>query len=234
MTDDGSFVYDLFPGSPILRTLTIDQQIKWFEESVQTRIFRPAKLMLDTGDENDDFAVLAILIAVPEMLAQLQGHEATSSTNRYRKGIEYIFPNRAHNVFTDDELIKELLYGTLRCGLAHFAFASEKIFVSRDYDNLSSLGIDYVKVGTIPDWTYCPPSPLVAINVPEWYEQTEKRVGEYISDLRDPRNGALRRKFSERITRGDAPLQGAPAGCVCGPKYFCVHCVDVKFPASHT
>ena len=105
MTENDMIPYDLLPGSPILRTLTLEQQIKWFEESLQRRIFRPAKLMLDTGDENIDFAVLAILIAVPEMLAQLQGHEGVSSTKRYRKGIEYIFPHRGHNVFSDERLI---------------------------------------------------------------------------------------------------------------------------------
>ena len=233
MTENGSFPYDLLPGSPILRTLTLEQQIEWFEESLQRRIFRPAKLMLDTGDENVDSAVLAILIAVPEMLAQLQDPNEKSSTKRYRKGIEYIFPQRAHNVFDDEKLIRELIYGTLRCGLAHFALASESIFLSREDENLSSIVISYVDIGIKPGWTYSPPSPLLTINVPEWYAQTEKRVGDYISDLRNPTNDDLRSKFSERITRGDAPRKDAPTGCVCAPKCICMHCASKKFPATH-
>ena len=243
---DGSLIpNNLLPGSPILKTFTMNQQIYWFEDSLRRWIFKPAKLLLDTGISDVDFAVLGILNAVPELLAKCQGYEKTYinetfvgknpgiSEYLYRKGIEYIFPDRDDNVFEDEELIVDLIYGTLRCGLAHFAFASERIFLSRADKNLSSIGIDYVDVGTMPGWTYFPPSLLILINVPEWYKQTEMRIGNYISDLRDPTNDDLRSKFSERITRGDTPRKGEPTGCMCHGNQFCVTCALEKFPNSH-
>ena len=86
--------------------------------------------------------MLAILNAVPEMLAKCQGYEQKHteepfagktprlSAYLYRKGIEYIFPQRHGNVFSDEELIDEMIYGNLRSGLAHFAFVSERILLS--------------------------------------------------------------------------------------------------------
>ena len=58
------------------------------------------------------------------------------STYLYRRGIEYIFPDRKNNVFEDEELIVDVIYGKLRCGLAHFAFAVERIPLSRNDENL--------------------------------------------------------------------------------------------------
>ena len=223
-------------------------------------IFEPAKLLLDTGNESVDFAVLGILNAVPEMLAKCQGHEQSfqkavdqwnankqSSTEKsssdkkkkpmlstylYRRGIEYIFPDRKNNVFEDEELIVDLIYGKLRCGLAHFAFAGERILLSRNDENLCSVLIDDVHSGHMPGWSYRPPL-LLSVNMPEWYNQTEKCVGEYINRLRDTKTDGDRRIFSDRITRGEGRRKGSSPGCMCGKKQFCVVCASVKFPASH-
>ncbi len=237
--------YNVMPGSPLLRTYTLDKQIEWFEESLQRWIFQPAKLLLDIGDANNDYAVLAILNAVPEMLAKCQGYEQTyqnevftgkrpgQSAYLYRKGIEYLFPQRGDNVFEDDEMIDDLIYGKLRCGLAHFAFVGEKILLTRDSGNFDSIIIDAVHISHLPRWTYSPPACLLSIDVTVWYDQIQMRVGDYISDLRNQSNRDLRSKFSDRVTRSDAPRKGAPTGCVCGPNRFCTNCADSKFPATH-
>ena len=246
MSENDVLTYNILPFSPMLRTMTLDQQIDWFEDSLQKWVFQPAKVLLDTGDESVDFAVLGILNAVPEMLAKCQGYEAVyknkwpngnkqerRSKYLYRKGIEYIFPNRDDNIFEDKELVK-LIYGNLRNGLAHFAFVGEKIYLARDTGNLSSVIFDRANLNHMPNWDYVPPNPLLSVNVPEWYAQTKKRVCDYVSDLRDPANADLRCKFSERITRGDALRKGAQTGCVCATKQrYCMHCASTKFPASH-
>ena len=234
MTEQNSrHEYVVWPGSPLLKTYNIDQQIDWFEGYIDRWIFEPARSLLATNNTDFDPAVLAILNSIPDMLAQLQGFGNESAVSRYRRGIEYIFPNRDHNVFDDDELIKELLYGRLRCGLAHFAFVGERILITRCSDNLSSILIEQVDLGHMPGWSYDPPPLLAAVNVPEWYEQTEKRVGDYIKDLRDSTKTADRSKFSERITQGDTPPSGTPSGCVCNAMTFCVVCANVKFPGTH-
>ena len=212
---------------------------------MQRWIFNPVKLLLDTGDTNVDYAVLAILNGVPELLAKCQGYEQTYdnetftgkppglSAYLYRKGIEYVFPQRGDNVFDDDELIDDLIYGKLRCGLAHFAFVGERILLTRGGENFGSVVIDAVDIGHTPGLTYFPPSCLLSIDVLEWYNSMVKRVGDYIADLRNGSNDDLRRTFSARITRNDAPRKGAATGCVCGPKGFCNNCADAKFPATH-
>ena len=50
MKNDDRIPYNVLPGSPLLRTMTLDQQIDWFEESTQKWIFEPAKLLLKQGD----------------------------------------------------------------------------------------------------------------------------------------------------------------------------------------
>ena len=221
----------------------MEQQIDWFEDSLQKWVFKPAKLLLDTENEDNDYAILAILNAVPEMLAKCQGYEKTYNSetfcgNRpglteylYRKGIEFIFPDRDHNVYEDDELIVKLIYGKLRCGLAHFAFADERILLSRDYKNLCSIVIDKVDISYEPEWVYMPPNPLLSVNVLEWYEQTKKRVNDYLNELRDDSNKDLRKNFQKQIILGSGGQQkNMNPECVCGPKGFCFRCAAVKRP----
>jgi len=46
----------------------LDQQVNWFEESLQKWIFEPAKLLLDTGNESVDFAGYVLCeMDLPEM-----------------------------------------------------------------------------------------------------------------------------------------------------------------------
>ncbi|MCY3799906.1 MAG: hypothetical protein OXG84_19025 [Chloroflexi bacterium] len=231
---------------------------------MQKWIFEPAKLLLDTGNESVDFAVLGILNAVPEMLAKCQGHEQTfqqglaqwnanrqsakSTSNPqlqkqkkpqlssylYRKGIEFVFPDHDDNIFDEDELMDDLLYGKLRCGLAHFAFVGERILLTRGQGNLCSILIDAVNMGHMPGWTYFPPSScLLSVDVLVWYEQMEKRISDYICDLRDSTNTNMRSAFSERITRSDVPSKYMPTDCMCSSKRLCERCADLKFPATH-
>ena len=234
MADQNSRLeYLVWPGSPLLKTYDIDKQIDWFECYIDRWIFEPARSLLATNNTDFDLAVLAILNSIPEMLAQLQGFGKEFPAERYRRGIEYIFPDIDDNVFEDNELIEELLYGILRCGLAHFASVGEKILITRNAKNLSFTVLDRVDLRHMPGWFYRPPVPLVAVNVPEWYEQIEKRIGDYITDLRNSTKTADRSKFSERITQGDTPASGTPSDCVCGAKSFCVVCENVKLPGTH-
>lgn len=194
------------PGSPSLSKLNIDEQITWFDSSLRRWIFDPALLLLKTENPDVDFAVLAILNAIPEMLAQYQGfeksHKGKDSDLKaylYRKGIEYIFPDRGdHNVFADEGMIEKLLYGKLRSGIAHTGFTGERIVLTRQCPNLSRFLMDPVEDRGLPKGTK-----VLSVNVPEWYKQTKKRVDVYINDLRDLTKDELRQNFSERLTRGN-------------------------------
>ena len=212
MTEDRSVKLTPVPGSPILGNLSLDEQITWFDDSLQRWTFNPALRLLQTENPDVDFAVLTILNSIPEMLAKYQGFEKSYTDKAsgltaylYRKGIEYIFPDRDHNVFTDKEMITDLMYGQLRSGIAHSTFTGGRILISRDYENLSSILFDgaFGRRGNGLPKTL----PLfLSVNVPEWYKQTKERVDDYINDLRDFDDLAkdeLRQNFSERLTRGN-------------------------------
>lgn len=247
---DSKFKYDVWPGSPILRMFTLEGQIDWFDGILQKQIFKPAQTLLEANNEDFDLAVLAILNAVPEMLAKCQGYEEmynkewpsdkepvsdekpkkpTQKAYLYRKGIEYIFPNRPRNiVLTEKEFFDELIYGKLRSGLAHSVFAGEKIRLARDGKHLYSVGIDGVPCKS--EWVYRPPSRLLSINVPEWYKQTKKRVNDYLNELRDDSNKDLRKNFQKQIILGSEQQKDTTTNCLCGSKRFCFQCAAVKFP----
>ena len=207
--------------------------IDCFEDRMCRWFLKPAEILLETkrGDGKEDpdvdFAVLAILNAVPEMLAQFQGCEDNYKGNRgwqktwlwrslnpilqdivvsyiqkfrhsqgdnkhikkylYEQGLQYIFPwleNDKHK----NQIMKRL-YGKLRNAIAHMGLTSTGIILERGIKNPIMLcqGRDSKLV--------------VIVNVPKWYEQTKKRVKDYISELRDPdpSKDDLRRKFRKRM-----------------------------------
>lgn len=249
---DSKFKYDVWPGSTVLRTFTLEEQIDWFESILQKQVFEPAQILLEAKNEDFDLAVLTILNAVPEMLAKCQGYEEmyneewpsnkkpvsdekpkppTRKAYLYRKGIEYIFPNRPRNiVFTDKELFDKLIYGKLRSGLAHSIFADERIRLLRNRENLCSVVISEVEIQRKPEWIYRPPTPLLSINVPEWYKQTKNRVNDYLNELRDDSNKVLRKNFQKQIILGGEQQKDTAEDCVCPQKIFCFQCAAVKFP----
>ena len=233
---DSKFKYDVWPGSTVLRIFTLEEQIDWFEGILQKQVFEPAQILLEANNEDFDLAVLTILNAVPEMLAKCQGYEGRK-VYLYRKGIEYIFPDWPRDtVFTEKKLFDELIYGKLRSGLAHSIFADERIRLLRDRENLCSIVISEVKIQRKPEWIYRPPTPLLSINVPEWYKQTKKRVNDYLNELRDDSelredsNKVLRKNFQKQIILGGEQQKDTAKGCVCPQKIFCFRCAAVKFP----
>ena len=189
-----------YPEDLPIQNIAIDELIDCFEDRMCRWIFKPAEILLKTErdcgeeesdvDEKDpdvDFAILAILNAVPEMLAQFQGHKG-EKPDLYEQGILYIFPMlKSHTHKT--KIVEELLYGRLRSGIAHMALTSTGILLERR---------------TKDPITPCYGSGnevVVIVNVPKWYKQTKKRVKYYISELKDPDplKDDLRSKFRKRM-----------------------------------
>ena len=177
------------PGSPNLSKLNLDEQITYFEKRVNTWILEPAKTLLDTQNPDVDFAVLAILNPLPEMLAQYQGQSDKRVEERYRYGFKYIFGDQCN------EADVTRIYADLRSAIAHTTFIGPSIMLHRESANLTTnyfvVGNRIVKEATI-------------INVPEWYERTQNAIDRYVSELKDTDSSStneLRRKFSERLSR---------------------------------
>lgn len=170
--------------------------IDCFEDRVHRWILKPAEILLETerdcGEEEPDvdFAVLAILNAVPEMLAQLQGYkdQGYEDEKLYEQGILYIFPalrNHTHKT----KIVEKLLYGKLRSGIAHMGLTGMGILLERETED--PITPCYGRGNEV----------VVIVNVPKWYEQIKERVDGYISELRDPdpSKDALRQKFRKRM-----------------------------------
>lgn len=171
-------------GSPSLVGLCLAEQIHLFEDRVNRWILEPCAVLLEADNPDWDFAVLTILNAVPEMLAQYRGCKG-DKRDLYIQGFEYIFGR-------DVDFITNHLYGQLRSAIAHTAQTGEGITLSRERQNLAwpvdrSQGVY-----------------TVVINVPEWYSKTRDRLNDYISELRDvddSNKDDLRDAFSQRIVR---------------------------------
>ena len=186
-----------------------DVLIDCFEDRVCRWIFKPAKILLaqklekkpGEKDPDVDFAVLTILNAIPEMLAQFQGHQSNKRNTEYlyKQGLLYIFPKLKNH--PHEESIATLLYHKLRNAIAHMGLTDPGIILERE--------------------TKCPitlccgngDKLVVIINVPKWYKQTEKRVDDYLNELRDDSNKNLRCKFRERMEKDE--LKNHPL-CLCG------------------
>jgi len=178
-----------------LKIEDMDKLIDCFKDRVDRWIFKPAEILLEQKleekpeekDPDVDFAILAILNAVPEMLAQyLQGHNKRGKPV-YKKGLQYIFPQL--KAYQHKKLIMNLLFGSLRSKIAHVGLTNPPILLERK-----------IKDAIIP----CHGREnkiVVIINVPEWYDQTKKRVNDYICKLRNESNTDLRCKFRKRITQ---------------------------------
>ena len=90
---------------------------------------KPIRLLCK--DPDLDFAILAILNAVPEFLDKMRypffKDQPDKPKIRIKRGLEYIFGN-------EDKEIVNYLYGRLRNEIAHSYFTREGIRISRDYD----------------------------------------------------------------------------------------------------
>lgn len=171
-------------GSPGLANLCLHEQINYFEDRVKRWILKPCTVLLDADNPDWDFAVLTILNAIPEMLAQYRGCEG-NKLDLYRQGFKYIFGK-------EPDFIPDHLYGKLRSAIAHTSQTGEGITVSRERQNLA--------------WPICYRQGLytVVINVPEWYTKTKERLVDYIKELRDFEDSdkdELRAAFSQRIVK---------------------------------
>ena len=171
-------------GSPDLAKLSLHKQIDYFEDRLHRWTLGPCAALLESNNPDWDFAVLTILNAIPELIAQYQG-KTGNKLDLYQFGFEYIFATGA-------TFVSEHLYGKLRSAIAHAALTGEGITLSRDRPNLS-MPINWSQRLV-----------TIVINVPEWYAKITERLADYIRDLRDiddSNKDNLRVAFSQRIVR---------------------------------
>lgn len=168
------------------KDLDLDQLIQQFENRTRHWILNYAGYLIDANSpqiSNDSgFAVLMILNAYPEMIAQLHG-KSGDKESLYREGLQEIFPR-----IPDEDLDKvaKTLYPYLRSALAHMGFISERVILSLDYPNLT--------LCRDPKDRIC-----IIVNPNEWYDQIMAHFQRYLTDLRNEANEELRNNFLKRM-----------------------------------
>ena len=207
-----------------LQIQDIDKLIDCFEDRMCIWFLKPAEILLETKradgkeDPDVDFAVLAILNAVPEMLAQFQG--CYKGNRKWRKAWLWRFLNpRLQDIvvsyiqkFRPSQGDKKYLYEQ---GLQYiFPWLKndkhKKSIMKRLYGKLRNAiaHMGLTSTGIILERGIKDPIMLcqgrdsklvVIINVLKWHEQIKTRINDYICELRDPSNNDLRQKFRKRM-----------------------------------
>ena len=190
----------LIPGSPLYARLSIDKQIDFFEYCVRHTILAPVEALLEKQEPLFDLAVLAVLNAIPEMLAQYQGATGDKPA-LYKHGLQYIFQDTLEKTITNvGEEIEKLLYINLRSAVAHSFFTGERVKISPGDPNLTAFLYEFPEKDPT---THLPRGLLVnSINAREWYGKIKNALISYIADLRDESKIDLRNKFQQRIQSG--------------------------------
>ena len=143
------------------------------------------KLMNMPGTMPDaGFAILMMLNAYPEMIAQLTGHTG-DKPSLFKAGLVEIFPEVKGD--REDEVCTHL-YSYMRSCLAHMSLTGENILLSEDFPKALTAGEPGGKL-------------LVVVNPRKWCETILQHFDHYIEELKNPRNTALRQKFYERLQK---------------------------------
>ncbi len=182
MTYAPGYTSDNYPNGP--SNLSMDELINAFENSYLQWILRFADHIIDTNGSG--FAVLTLMNAYPEMIAQLHGISG-KKPDLFQQGMLMIFPELKAN--KDEGVICTHLYSYLRNGLAHMSLTGFNIILTESIPNPLTPG-EYM--GSL----------AIAINPRAWLNRIKSHFNLYISELRNEENEVLRMKFVKRMSEG--------------------------------
>ncbi len=169
--------------------MSLDQKIQVFEDQVmgwQLNIARQCAEKIPHAG----FAMLNIVFSYFEMIAKSQdgyidSKRARESRKYFKKGFKSVFPNLINESPEIVEQLLNTLYINVRCGLYHAGMTGPNIKISPNY---SQPIIFAISSGEVQINTY----KLVPVLILHFQS--------YISQLRDPKNEDLRKKFERRYT----------------------------------
>lgn len=164
-----------------ISVLPIEKQIDAFEKMYKIWLLDFAERLVTIPDSG--FAVLTLLNAYPETVAQLNGFTGRKS-DLFKQGIFLIFPELLS--YQQSTAICKHLYSYMRSGLAHMSFTSVNIILSEDPPAAVQI---YNKKEPFEVW----------VNPRLWFESIKQHFEDYISELKSPDNVDLREKFSARM-----------------------------------
>lgn len=129
------------------------------------------------------WAVLMIVFSYFELIGKCRvgAEDSEKSEERFRIGLEDVFPGLTTMPARLRGEIVAILYGSGRCGFYHNGMAQQRIMISADY----SYSISHS------------PSGAVLINPHRLVPELKKHLQRYVAELRDPANTDTRRNFEK-------------------------------------
>lgn len=167
--------------------MSLDQKIDVFADRVNGWQLNIAQQCAD-NNQHSGFAVLSIVFSYFEMIAKYQdGYTKDNRPGEYfRKGIDNVFPDLSTPPPDIRKRIVDKLYKDIRCGLYHAGITGPNIELSGDFN--------------FPIGFVSPPG-KVQVNPHRLVPHVAQHFQSYVLQLRDPKNGDLRRKFEARFNR---------------------------------
>jgi hypothetical protein len=163
------------------KALAPEQVIDAFQKAYWMWILSFAEKLDSMQDSG--FALLGILNAYPEMIAQLQGVTGTKP-ELFTYGMLEVFPELKNK--DDVEKICHHLYSHLRSSIAHMGLTGANIFLNCD--------IEFPIISGNYKGAFA-----IVLNPHLWFMRICEHFSNYISDLRDPEEKELRKKFWKRM-----------------------------------
>lgn len=169
--------------------LTIDDKITIFEEQTLGWVLGIAHVMLNGNlaeMRHAGWAAMIVAFTYFEMIAKTKvGFDCMGKSEKYFwNGVCDVFPALIKFTTTEQEDLKGILYGSIRCGFYHAGMSHGRVIIS----------------GDLPDaLAYDTARRAVSVNPHLLIPIQQEHFSKYIADLKSPENSELRERFERRF-----------------------------------
>jgi hypothetical protein len=160
----------------------LDDLVDVYDDQMRGWLLQPVALL--RGHQHAGFAMLSILLTYFEPLGNFLAGQESGSGVRFREGVRSVFRGDALPQPDEAEMWDEL-YFQVRGGMFHRGLTKSKVLVVPHGDSV--LGFQKGSDGKIA---------TVIVNPWGLHDAIERHHGEYVSQLRDPAQGDVRKRFA--------------------------------------
>lgn len=181
---------------------TLDTKITLFEDRVLGWKLNIADQLINGSLEkspirHSGYATLDIVVSYFEMIAKYEdGFTGRKSEEYFKKGVYSVFPEFKNiqppaqtslslvgNVVSLIDIVLDLIYEGVRCGLYHSGITNGKIFLTGEIETPMAYDIQLQ---------------MLIVNPHLLVPRLKKHLNDYVSKLRNENNAELRSKFEKR------------------------------------
>jgi hypothetical protein len=186
---------------------SLEDLIDVFEDRIKWWVIEPACVLL--AMPHGFVAAMCLLLTYFEGYAIYRRGEDSKGHSKvfFREGFRDVF----RNVTVDPALldrVSDVLYGDARCGFFHDGMLRERILFSEQFE--AEFVVTVPKIDGNPD----PTGPIVSIliNPRSFCRTVATHFVDYVAELRDVKNTALRTNFKAAVDAKWAPDTAVPIG----------------------